>query len=233
LQQFSRTRFIIGQAGLDRLRASKVAVFGVGGVGSFAVEALARAGIGSLLLVDHDVVCQTNINRQLHATIHTIGQPKVKLMKERVLAINPCAQVEAVQEFYLPDTAERLFPKDADYIIDAIDNVAGKLSLARRAWENRTPIISAMGAGNKLDPLKFKVADIFSTSADPLARVMRKKLRAAGVPALKVVYSEELPCTPQWLPGDEQTPGSISFVPSAAGLILAAEAVRGLLEEKR
>ena len=231
MQQFSRTKLIIGQAGLDRLRTSKVAVFGLGGVGSFAAEAIARVGVGRILLVDYDVVCLTNINRQLHATIETIGQPKVKLMKERILAINPDAQVEVLQERYLPDTAERLFPKDAHYIIDAIDDVPGKLSLAQKAWQTNTPIISAMGTGNKLDPLKFKVVDIFSTSTDPLARVMRKKLRAFGIPALKVVCSEEMPRVPQWLEGDKQLPGSISFVPPTVGLILAGEAVRGLLDE--
>ena len=229
MQQFSRTKFIIGQAGLELLNASKVAVFGLGGVGSFAVEALARAGIGRLWLVDHDIVSMSNINRQLHATVNTVGQPKVELMKERVLTINPAAQIDAFQELYLPSTAHRLFPKDAHYIIDAIDNVTGKLSLARQAWQTGTPLISAMGTGNKLDPLKFKVADIFSTSTDPLARVMRKQLRAIGVPHLKVVYSEEPPRKPQRSESDEQVPGSISFVPSVAGMILAGEAVRYLL----
>jgi tRNA A37 threonylcarbamoyladenosine dehydratase len=233
MRQFSRTELIVGRQGLEKLRASKIAVFGIGGVGSFAAEALARAGVGSLTLVDKDVIDETNINRQLHATFLTLGRPKVEAMKERILSINPEAEVAALQEVYSPATAERLFPSCADYIIDAIDAVAGKVDLAQRAWQNNIPIVSSMGAGNKLDPSRFALADIFSTSVDPLARVMRKKLRKAGVPALKVVFSEEEPRRPQREGGGGRgfPPGSISFVPSVAGLMLAGEVVRCILSE--
>lgn len=228
--QFFRTELIVGKRGLEKLRASKIAVFGIGGVGSFAVEALARAGVGSLTLVDKDVIDETNINRQLHATFLTLGRPKVEAMKERILSINPKAAVAVFQEVYSPDTAERLFPFGADYIIDAIDAVAGKADLAQRAWQNNIPILSSMGAGNKMDPSRFALADIFSTSVDPLARVMRKKLRKAGVPSLKVVFSTETPRRPQYEGGERGfPPGSISFVPSVAGLMLASEAVRDIL----
>jgi tRNA A37 threonylcarbamoyladenosine dehydratase len=231
LQQFSRTELIIGGEGLAKLRASKIAVFGIGGVGSFAVEALARAGVGNLTLVDKDVISVTNINRQLHATVLTVGRPKVEVMRERILAINPAAAVSVFQETYSPETAERLFPDAVDYIIDAIDAVRGKLDLALRAWQKDIPLISSMGAGNKLDPSRFVITDIFSTAIDPLARIMRKGLRKAGVPALKVVCSREPPQKPQRKYGDEdgRAPGSISFVPSVAGLLLAGEVVRHIL----
>ncbi|MDR2005700.1 MAG: tRNA threonylcarbamoyladenosine dehydratase [Acidaminococcales bacterium] len=228
MRQFSRTELIIGKWGLEKLRVSKIAVFGVGGVGSFVAEALARAGVGGLTLVDKDVIEETNINRQLHATFLTVGRPKVDVMKERILSINPVAAVDVFQEVYAPETAERLFPAGADYIVDAIDDVAGKVDLALRAWQNNIPIISSMGAGNKMDPARFALADIYATSIDPLARVMRRKLRKAGVPALKVVFSAE---PPHRVRGAEQgsPPGSISFVPAAAGLIIAGEAVRDIL----
>jgi tRNA A37 threonylcarbamoyladenosine dehydratase len=231
MRQFSRTELIIGRHGLDKLCVSKVVVFGIGGVGSFAAEALARAGVGNLTLVDKDVIDVTNINRQLHATFLTLGRPKVEAMRERILSINPAAEVEIFQEVYSPATADRLFPANADYIIDAIDAVAGKVDLALRAWQNGIPIISSMGAGNKLDPSRFALADIFSTFMDPLARAMRKKLRQAGVPSLKVVFSTEPPRRPEREHSGEEgfPPGSISFVPAAAGLIIAGAAVRDIL----
>ena len=244
MHPFSRTQMLIGKEGLDRLASSKVAVFGIGGVGSFVVEGLARAGVGNLTLFDADTVCPTNINRQIHANINTIGKAKVEVMKERVLTVNPAINVTAVQAFYLPETANELFPTDVDYIVDAIDTVAGKISLVVQAKEHNILIISAMGAGNKLDPTKFAVADIFSTSVDPLARVMRKELKERGVDRLKVVYSQEKPlvvssvsdeCTEKTTDNTTKiyanrrsTPGSISFVPSVMGLIIAGEVVKDL-----
>ncbi|ADG82771.1 tRNA threonylcarbamoyladenosine dehydratase [Thermincola potens] len=252
LHRFSRTELLIGQEGLDRLAASKVAVFGVGGVGSYTAEALARAGIGHLVLVDHDDVCLTNINRQLHALQSTVGKPKVELMKERVQDINPRIQVDAIREFYTPENGGQFFARGLDYVVDAIDNVTGKLDLIERSLKAGVPVISAMGAGNKLDPTRFRVADISETSVDPLARVIRKELRQRGITGgVKVVYSEEPPLTPRATEIDcktacictnketanctlrRQIPGSISFVPSVAGLIMAGEVVRDLLGMQR
>ena len=250
LHEFSRTELLIGQAGVERLRQAHVAVFGIGGVGSFVVEALARSGVGVFTLIDDDAVCKTNINRQIHAVQDAVGLPKVEVMKKRILAINPSAQVNIWQEFYLPGSAENLLSKDYDYIVDAIDTVTAKLDLVVQAQALGVPIISCMGTGNKLDPTKFKVADIYQTSVCPLARVMRKELRVRGVKKLKVVYSEEVPrylaeegaschshcicpkgttrkCTVR-----RQIPGSIAFMPSVAGLILAGEVVRDILNIK-
>lgn len=248
LNEFSRTELLIGAAGLEKLAQSKVAVFGVGGVGSFVVEGLVRAGVGKFVLVDDDCICRTNINRQLHATTKTVGKPKVEVMKNRILEINPQAEVETFQRFYLPDTAEELIREDYDYIVDAIDTVTAKLDLVMRAKEHNIPIICAMGAGNKLDPTKFEVADIFSTSVDPLSKVMRQELRKRGVKSLKVVYSREQPTKPVETEGSScatgcicppgatrkctarrQIPGSISFVPSVAGLIIAGEVVKDIV----
>lgn len=250
LHRFSRTEMLIGSEALLKLCSSKVAVFGIGGVGTYVVEALARSGVGRLVLVDDDVVCLTNINRQLHALTGTIGKPKVEIMRDRVLEINPEAEVTVYQEFYLPDTAERLIHDDYDYIVDAIDTVTGKVDLVIRAKAKSIPIISCMGAANKFDPTKFEVADIYSTSVDPLAKVMRKELRTRGVDSLKVVYSKEMPATPVETdensckfhcvcpPGTKrkctirrQVPGSMSFVPSAAGLIIAGVVVNDLIKE--
>jgi len=231
---------LIGPAALARLAAKKVAVFGVGGVGSFVVEGLARSGVGRLALVDGDVVCLTNLNRQLHATMETIGQPKAAVMRDRVRAINPEAEVTVHQAFYGPKTAAELFPDDCDYIVDAVDTVAAKVDLAVRAWERGVSIISSMGTGNKLDPTKFEVADIYSTAVCPLARVMRHELKKRGVPALKVVYSRERPLPPraaECAEGMDESsvrrpvPGSVAFVPSVAGMILAAEVVKDLMRE--
>ena len=245
---FSRTEMLIGPAALDKLAASHVMVFGIGGVGSFAVEALVRAGVGNLTLVDDDCVCLTNINRQLHATTRTIGRPKVEVMRERLLEINPQVRVTAVQKFYLPENAAEFFAVPCDYIVDAIDTVTAKIDLAVRAGAQGIRLISCMGAGNKMDPTQFEVADIFKTSVCPLAKVMRYELRARGVKALKVVYSREKPLEPQDDPESgcrancvcppgavrtctsrRQIPGSISFVPSVAGLIIAGEVIKDLI----
>ena len=233
---------LIGSAAMEKLAASHVMVFGIGGVGSFTVEALARAGVGKLTLVDDDCICLTNINRQLHATTQTIGRFKVEVMKERVLDINPQARVTVIQKFYLPENAEEFFATNCDYIVDAIDTVTAKIDLIVRAQSKGIPVISSMGAANKMDPTQFEVADIFKTTVCPLAKVMRYELRARGVKALKVVYSKEKPLTPQAgecppepvRPGAarRQIPGSISFVPSVAGLILAGEVIKDLIGYK-
>ena len=233
---------LIGSAAMEKLAASHVMVFGIGGVGSFTVEALARSGVGNLTLIDDDCICLTNINRQLHATTQTIGRFKVEVMKERVLDINPQARVTVIQKFYLPENAEEFFAMNCDYIVDAIDTVTAKIDLIVRAQSKGIPVISSMGAANKMDPTQFEVADIFKTTVCPLAKVMRYELRARGVKALKVVYSKEKPLTPQAgecppepvRPGAarRQIPGSISFVPSVAGLILAGEVIKELIGYK-
>jgi len=242
--RFSRTEMLIGKEGLARLAAAKVVVFGVGGVGSYVVEALARAGVGELTLVDFDDVDLTNINRQLHALDTTVGQPKVDLMAERVRLINPRAKVTALKEFYTPEKGDQLIKPHYSYVVDAIDNVTGKLDIIKRCFSRGIPVISSMGAGNKLDPAAFRVADISETSVDPLARVIRRELRKSGiVKGVKVVFSVEQPLTPQQkitkvstdkLPESPEilrslAPGSISFVPASAGLVLAGAVVRDLL----
>lgn len=251
LHAFSRTELLIGPEAMNTLRRSKVAVFGIGGVGTYVVEGLVRAGVGKFVLVDDDCICLTNINRQLHATTKTIGQPKVEVMKTRILEINPKAEVTVFQEFYLPETADRMLGDDYDYIVDAIDTVTGKLDLVVRAKQRGIPLISSMGAGNKLDPTRFEVADIFKTSVDPLAKVMRKELRARGIPSLKVVYSKEQPLIPLETEDSScavgcvcpagttrkcttrnQIPGSISFVPSVVGLIIAGEVVKDIIFDR-
>ncbi len=224
-RQFDRTVRLIGEVAQRRLIKSSVAVFGIGGVGSFAAEALARAGIGRLMFIDADVVDPTNLNRQLAALNSTIGQPKCEVMKRRALDINPNARIEAVQMFYDADTADRLELAKFDYIIDAIDSVSSKLLLIARASAAGVRIISAMGAGNKLDPTAFKVADIYDTKVCPLARVMRRELKKRGISKLKVVYSEEEPISPS---GDARLPASIAFVPSVCGLVLAGEVIKEL-----
>ena len=230
---------------MDTLEKATVAVFGVGGVGSYAAEGLARAGVGHLVLVDNDLVCLTNINRQIHATSKTVGQKKTEAMKERILAINPKAEVSCIEDFYLPEQEEKFFARPYDYVVDAIDTVTGKISLAVACDRRHIPIISSMGAGNKLDPTLFEVADIYKTSVDPIARVMRKKLKELRVRHLKVVYSKERPlpvklfggcgkdciCPPGAANNCEKkraVPGSISFVPSVVGLICAGVVVRDL-----
>ena len=227
---FSRMELLIGAAALEKLAASHVMVFGIGGVGSFVVEGLARAGVGKLTLVDDDSICPSNINRQLHATTRTIGRPKAEVMRERVLDINPEATVKEIVKFYLPENADEFFVNPCDYIVDAIDTVTAKIDLVVRAQDRGIRVISCMGAGNKMDPTRFEVSDIYKTSVCPLAKVMRYELRARGVKTLKVVYSKEKPLTRSDGPNSRrQIPGSISFVPSVAGLILAGEVIKDLI----
>jgi tRNA A37 threonylcarbamoyladenosine dehydratase len=231
---FSRTELLIGKEGLLKLKNSTVAVFGIGGVGSFAVEGLVRAGIGKLVLIDGDDVCVTNLNRQIHATTFTIGKPKVDVMKDRILAINPEAQVLTFKEFYSSKNSDKLLSKEYDYVIDAIDRVPSKVDLIAKCTLLGIPIISSMGAGNKLDPTKFEVGDIYQTSVCPLAKVMRRELRKRGIKSLKVVYSKEEPIKNFYRSEakiSKPAPGSISFVPSVVGLILAAEVVKDLLKK--
>jgi tRNA A37 threonylcarbamoyladenosine dehydratase len=222
---FARTEMLFGKEGMERLYAAKVAVFGLGGVGGYVVEALARSGVGRLDLFDHDRICPSNINRQIYATTATIGRLKAEVAKERVLEINPRAVVNAFPLFYLPETATEVDLSQYDYIVDAIDNITAKIELAVRAHESGIRLISAMGAGNKLDPTAFIVADIYETSVCPLAKVMRRELRKRGVPRLKVVYSREEP-----LALASRTPGSNAFVPPAVGLIIAGEVVRDVVQ---
>ena len=235
LHPFSRTELLLGEEAMQKLASSRVAVFGLGGVGGYAVEALARCGIGSLDLIDHDTISLTNINRQVLATHDTVGKLKAEVAAERVKLINPEANVRALPIFYLPETENQFDFTQYDYIIDAIDTVTGKLALVVNADKAGTPIISSMGTGNKLDPTAFKVADISKTSFCPLARIMRKELRHRGIEHLKVVYSEEEPLTPsqsmqEESPGRRQLPGSVSFVPSVAGLIIAGEVIKDLIK---
>lgn len=248
LNRFSRTELLIGKEGMESLRDARVAVFGIGGVGGYTVEALARSGVGTLDLIDDDKVCLTNINRQIYATTKTVGKYKVDVAKERILEINPDAQVNIYKTFYLPDTAEQFDFSQYDYIVDAIDTVSGKLQLVEQADKAGVPIISSMGAGNKMDPTAFQVADIYKTSVCPLAKVMRRELKKRGIDHLKVVYSKEKPLVPVddmaiscktnciCPPGTvrkctqrRQVPGSNAFVPSVVGLIIAGEVVKDLI----
>ena len=239
LEQFSRTAMIIGEEGIKKLNNSKVAIFGIGGVGSFVVEGLVRAGVQKFILVDKDVVDITNLNRQIHATTKTIGKDKVEIMKQRVLDINPNAKVETYKEFFMPDSKTKILNKSIDYIVDAVDTVTAKIELVVQAEKLNIPIISAMGTGNKLDPTKFEITDIYKTSICPLAKVMRKELRQRGIKKLKVVYSKEEPIVPKNLKekledknAKKQVPGSISFVPSVAGMIIAGEVIKDLQKQK-
>ena len=248
LNQYSRTELLFGKEAMEKLWRSRVAVFGIGGVGGYAVEALARSGIGALDLIDDDRVCLTNINRQIYATRKTVGKHKVDIAAERIAEINPAITVKTYKTFYTPKTTEQFDFKQYDYIIDAIDTVTGKIELVLQAQKSGVPIISSMGAGNKLDPTAFEVADIYETSICPLARVMRRELKKRNVPALKVVYSKEPPMTPIedmaisckahciCPPGTvrkcterRQVPGSNAFVPSVVGLIIAGEVLKDLI----
>lgn len=245
----SRTELLIGKEALDNLRNKKVVVFGIGGVGSFALEALVRAGVGKLVLVDDDTVCLTNLNRQIHATYKTISKPKVQVMKDRILEINSKCEVTALQSFVTADNIEDIITKDVDYVIDAIDTVSSKIALAVWCENNNVKLISSMGTGNKLDPTQFRVTDIYKTKVCPLAKVMRYELRKRNVKKLKVVYSEEMPLKPKIeevvtckegcvctgestkkCSSKRQIPGSISFVPPVAGMILAGEVIKELME---
>ena len=240
-EQFARTALLLGEEGVERLERARVAVFGIGGVGGYTVEALARSGVGHFLLVDSDRVALSNLNRQIIATLDTVGRYKTQVMKERILSINPDAEVETRECFFLPENAEEFDFSGLDYVVDAVDTVTAKLELILRARRFGVPVISSMGAGNKLDASRLEVADIYQTSVCPLARVMRRELKARGVDRLKVVYSREearkppadkfLPSsggTETPAPGRRAVPGSVVFVPGAAGLILAGEVVKDL-----
>ena len=233
-EQFLRTQMLLGMEALERLKKARVAVFGVGGVGGYTVEALARSGVGQLDLIDNDTVSISNINRQILATHSTVGMPKVEAAKARILDINPDCVVRTHQIFYTPETADQFDFTQYDYIVDAIDTVTGKLQLVQRAYEVGTPIICCMGPGNKLDASAFQVADISKTSMCPLARIMRKELSKRGIKHLKVVYSQEEALSPTgWEEeaaalGKRQIPGSVAFVPGAAGLILAGEVIKDI-----
>lgn len=238
-EYFLRTAMLIGADNLALLARSRIAVFGLGGVGSYVVEALARCGIGYFTLVDDDTVAPSNINRQLPATMNTIGMYKTQVTAQRIAQINPAAEVRMLNVFCTPQNAGQLLEGDYHYIVDAIDTVSAKIALAEAAVQNNIPIISAMGAGNKMDPTRFEVADIYKTSVCPLCRVMRRELKKRGIPSLKTVYSKEPPLAPiafqdsgqnePALHQKRQTPGSIAFVPSVAGLIIAGEVVKDLI----
>lgn len=247
LDQFSRTELIFGRQAMEKLANSRVAVFGIGGVGGFTAEALARSGVGTLDLIDDDKVCLTNLNRQIFATRSTVGRYKTEVAKERLLDINPDMTVNVYRTFYMPETADQFDFTQYDYVVDAIDTVTGKIELVMNAEKCGTPIICSMGAGNKVDPTRFEVADIYSTSVCPLARVMRYELKKRGIKKLKVVYSKEKPITPVedmaisckenciCPPGTQrkctqrnQVPGSNAFVPSVVGLIIAGEVIKDI-----
>lgn len=232
-EEFSRTAYVYGEEAIKKLNKARVAVFGVGGVGGYICEALVRAGVGSIDIFDRDTVSVSNINRQIIALHSTVGRPKVEVMRERMLDINPDCKVNAYNVFYLPENADEFDLLGYDYIADAVDTVAAKLEIAERAYKLRIPTISAMGAGNKTDPTCFEVADIANTTVCPLARVMRKELKARGIKKYKVVYSKEEPIKSGVI--DEETgkaiPGSLSFVPSAMGLIMAGEIINDILKK--
>ena len=227
--QFERTALLLGKASVERLARKRVAVFGVGGVGGFVCEGLVRAGIGAIDIVDKDTVALSNINRQLIALHSTVGKNKVDVLEERLKDINKNLIIKKYKCFFLPETSETFDFREYDYVVDAIDTVTGKIELILKAKEAGIPIISAMGAGNKLEPAGFQVSDIYKTSVCPLARVMRRELKKRGVEKLKVVYSKEEPIKPQFEEGEEVVPGSISFVPPALGLIIAGEVVKDLI----
>lgn len=238
-EQFIRTELLLGSENVEKLQRARVAVFGVGGVGGFTVEALARAGVGALDLIDNDTVNESNINRQIVALHSTVGEAKTEVAKRRVLDINPACKVTVHNCFYLPETADQFDFSQYDYVVDAIDTVTGKIGLVMQAQEAGTPIISCMGAGNKLDPTAFKIADIYKTDVCPLAKVMRRELKKRGVRHLKVLYSTEPARSPQQIQqmsqneeteksSRRQTPGSVSFVPSVAGLIIGGEVIKDL-----
>lgn len=228
--QFSRTELLIGKNAVDKLKKLKVAIFGIGGVGSFTCESLARTGVGNFVLVDNDVISISNINRQIHANHNTIGQYKVDIMRKRILLINPKAKVEIYKCFYMPNCKEQILDSSFDYIVDAIDTVTAKIELVTIANTLGVPIISSMGTGNKLDPTKIEISDIYKTSVCPLAKVMRKELRKKGIKNLKVVYSKEEPVKlVTQIASKKRVPGSISFVPSVAGLIIAGEVIKDII----
>ena len=251
LDQFSRTQLVFGKEAMDKLKGSRVAVFGIGGVGGYTVEALVRSGVGAIDIIDDDKVCLTNINRQIFATRKTVGKYKVDVAKERIEEINPDCKVTAFKTFYMPETADQFDFTQYDYVVDAIDTVTGKIALIENAKKAGTPIISSMGAGNKVDPTAFEVTDIYKTSVCPLAKVMRYELKRRGIRKLKVVYSKEKPIPPIddmaiscrqhciCPPGTarkctqrRQVPGSTAFVPSVVGLIIAGEVIKDITQVK-
>ncbi len=230
---FSRTELLLGTEAMKRIQNSRIAIFGIGGVGGYAVEALVRSGVGTLDLFDPDIICETNLNRQIIATQKTIGQYKVDAAKNRILDINPEAVVNTYRMFYMPEIADQVDLSVYDYILDAIDTVTGKIEIVVRASATEVPVISSMGAGNKLDASAFEVADIYKTSVCPLAKVMRRELKARGIKSLKVVYSRELPRKPigecqEEVVGRRQIPASNAYVPATAGLIMAGEVIQDL-----
>ena len=226
MNQFSREEMLIGKENIDKIKSKKVAVFGIGGVGTFVIEGLVRSGIEHFILVDNDVVSLTNLNRQLIATHNTIGKPKVSVMKERIKEINPNAEVIIFKTFFMPDTQERIINETVDYIVDAVDTVSAKIAIIEKAKEYNIPVISSMGTGNKLDPFKFEIADI--------SKVMRKELSKRRITNVKVLYSKEEPIKPVLEPEENATkknaPGSISFVPSVAGLMIASEVIKDIIK---
>ena len=248
LNQFSRTELLLGKDGIEKLASSRVAIFGIGGVGGYTVEALARSGVGTFDLIDADKICITNINRQIYALRSTVGKYKVDVAKDRILDINPNAVVNTYKTFYTPETADEFDFSQYDYVVDAIDTVVGKLKIVEKAKEAKIPVISSMGAGNKMNPALFEVTDIFKTSVCPLAKVMRQELKKRKIRKLKVVYTKEIPIKPNddieisckkhcvCPPGTvrkctarRQIPGSNAFVPSVVGLIIAGEVVKDLI----
>lgn len=233
LNQFSRTEMLIGEDGIKKLSNAKIAIFGIGGVGSYVAEALARCGIGSFILIDNDKVTITNINRQIIATTKTIGQYKVDLMKQRILDINPNAKIEIYKTFYMPDCKEKILDNSVSYIVDAIDTVTAKIFLIEEAIRLNIPVISSMGTGNKLDPSRFEITDIYKTSVCPLAKVMRKELKKRNIKKLNVLYSKEEPVKIQnnieEKTNKRQVPGSIAFSPSVAGMMIASKVVKDLI----
>lgn len=238
-QRFQRLGYLVGNEGLERLSQKHVAVFGVGGVGSFVAEALARAGVGEMTIIDYDIIDITNINRQIHALETTVGQVKVEAMAERMKAINPDLIVHTINDVYLPEKSEQFFKASYDYVVDAVDMVTAKIDLVLKCQEKGIPLIASMGTGNKMDPSQLRIADIYETSICPLARVMRRELKKRGVESLKVVYSVEPAMTPQYPEepltapkiGRKMSPGSTSFVPSSAGLMLASVVINDFLKE--
>lgn len=234
MEELVRTEMLLGKKSVDRLKSKRVIVFGVGGVGGYVCEALARTGVGEIILVDNDTVSLSNINRQIIALHSTVGRSKVEVMKERILDINPQIKVEAYNTFFTPETSGEFDFTSYDYVVDAIDTVKGKIELVVLCNNANTPIISSMGAGNKLDPCAFKVSDIYKTSVCPLARVMRTELKKRGIKKLKVVYSEEKPISQEISESTEKkrTPASVAFVPSVVGLIVASEVIKDLINEE-
>ena len=229
--QFSRTELLLGEKSVENLAKKRIAVFGAGGVGGFVCEGLVRAGVGSLDIIDKDTVALSNINRQLIALHSTVGMNKVDVLEKRLKDINPNLVLRKYKCFFLPETSDSFDFREYDYVVDAIDTVTGKIELVLKAKEAGVPVISAMGAGNKLDPTAFQVADIYKTSVCPLARVMRRELKKRGIEKLEVVYSKEEPLKPDFAEGEEVVPGSVSFVPSVMGLIIAGEIVKDLTSE--